>query len=98
MIDINSFLILVVCILSSILLVVLIVLGIKLIGTVSKVDRILDELELKVRSFDKMFSVVDSITDSMAVVSDKIVDSIVYLIIKIFSGSKRKEEENYGQE
>jgi len=93
MIDINSFLILVVCILSSILLVVLIVLGIKLIGTVSKVDRILD-----VRSFDKMFSVVDSITDSMAVVSDKIVDSIVYLIRKIFSGSKRKEEENYGQE
>ena len=91
MIDINSFLILVVCILSSILLVVLIVLGIKLIGTVSKVDRILDELELKVRSFDKMFSVVDSITD-------KIVDSIVYLIRKIFSGRKRKEEENYGQE
>ena len=98
MIDINSFLILVVCILSSVLLVVLIVLGIKLIGTVSKVDRILDELELKVRSFDKMFSVVDSITDSMAVVSDKIVDSIVYLIRKIFSGRKRKEEENYGQE
>ena len=98
MIDINSFLILVVCILSSILLVVLIVLGIKLIGTVSKVDRILDELELKVRSFDKMFIVVDSITDSMAVVSDKIVDSIVYLIRKIFSGRKRKEEENYGQE
>ena len=98
MIDVNTFLLMMLYILGSILLVVLIVLGIKLIGTVSKVDRILDELELKVRSFDKMFSVVDSITDSMAVVSDKIVDSIVYLIRKIFSGRKRKEEESYGQE
>ena len=93
MVDINSFFTMIICILSSILLVILIILGIKLINTVTKADRVLDELECKIKNLDKMFSVVDVVTDSMAVVSDKIVDAIVYWIKRIFSTRKGKEED-----
>lgn len=95
MIDVNSFFMMIICTLSSILLVVLIILGIKLINTVTKVDKLLDELELKISNFDKMFSIVDVVTDSMAAVSDKIVDMICYWIKKVFIRDKGKEEESY---
>ena len=94
MVDINSFFTMIICILSSILLVILIILGIKLINTGTKADRVLDELEVKIKNLDKMFSVVDVVTDSMAVVSDKIVDAIVYWIKRIF-GTKKGKEEDY---
>ena len=84
MVDINSFLLMILFVLGSILLVVLIVLGIKLINTITKVDKILDNVEVKLNSFDKIFSVVDVATDSMALLSDKIVEGIVLLIKKVF--------------
>ena len=84
MVDINSFLTIVLGMLGSILLVVLIILGIKLINTITKVDKILDNVEVKLNSFDKIFSVVDVATDSMALLSDKIVEGIVLLIKKVF--------------
>lgn len=93
MIDINSFFMILIYILGSILLVVLIVLGIKLINTVTKVDKLLDETHSKIKSLDRMFSVVDVITDSMAIISDKIVDAICYWLKKIFIKEKRKEED-----
>lgn len=40
-----------------------------------------------------MFSVVDVITDSMAIISDKIVDAICYWLKKIFIKEKGKEED-----
>ena len=94
MIDINSFLIMIICILSSILLVVLIILGIKLINTITKVDNLMTDIELRVRKFDKMLNMVDVVTDSMALVSDKIVDSIVFCINKLFMKKNKKERED----
>ena len=93
MIDINSFFMILIYILGSILLVVLIVLGIKLINTVTKVDKLLDETHSKIKSLDRMFSVVDVITYSMAIISDKIVDAICYWLKKIFIKEKGKEED-----
>ena len=90
----EQLLLIILYLLGSILLVVLIILGIKLINTVTKADRVLDELEVKIKNLDKMFSVVDVVTDSMAVVSDKIVDAIVYWIKRIF-GTKKGKEEDY---
>lgn len=92
MIDINGFFIMIICILSSILLVVLIILGIKLIGTVSKFDRVAGEFETRIKKIDNLFGIVDTFTDSMALVSDKIVDGVVFGIKKIF-GKKRKEDD-----
>lgn len=93
MIDVNSFLLMIICILSSILLIILIVLGIKLINTITKVDRVIDELEMRLKKVDNMFSIVDNLTDSMALMSDKVVDAIMFGLKKIF-GRKRKVDEN----
>lgn len=95
MIDINSFLIMILGMLSSILLVILIILGIKLINTVNKIDNLIDGVENRLNKMDKMFGIVDTITDSLTLVSDKIVDGIMNLIKKVFTKKDRKEEGNY---
>lgn len=93
MIDVNTFLLMLLYILGMVLLIILIILGIKLIGTVSKIDNIIDELEIRLGKMDKMFSAVDIVTDSMALISDKIVDAICYFLKKIFTRDKGKEED-----
>lgn len=94
MIDINTFLLMVVFTLSSILLVVLIVLGIKLINTIAKIDSLIDNIEQRVKKFDNMFNMVDIVTDSMAAVSDKLVDAITFCLRKLFLRKKEKEDDN----
>ena len=96
--DVNGFFTILLFMLSSVLLVVLIVLGIKLINTIGKLDKVLDDVDLKLRSLDKMFGVVDVVTDSMALVSDKIVDVIMFAIKKVFNKKKGKEDEVDEQE
>lgn len=96
MIDANAFLLMLVYILCSILLVTLIVLVIKLINTVNRLNGIIDEVNIKIAKFDKMFRIVDVITDNMASVSDKMVDGISALMRKLFYKKRKgKEEENY---
>ena len=92
MIDINSFLLMILFILGSILLIVLIILGIKLINTITKADLLLDELSDRLKKVDRLFGAVDIVTDSMAMFSDKIVDGIVFAIKKVFNKNKGKEE------
>ena len=94
MINAGTFLLILLGILCSILLVVLIVLSVKLIYTINRINQVLDEVELKISKFDKAFSLVDIVTDNMALVSDKLVDGISYVIRRLFvRKSKRKEEE-----
>ena len=82
-------------ILGSILLVVLIILGIKLIITMNKIDVVVDDVSKKMSSLNGLFSVVDFTTDKLALLSDKFIDSVSSLIRKIF---KHKKEEEYEDE
>ena len=75
--------------LGSILLVVLIILGIKLIITMNKIEVVVDDINKKVKTLDGFFSLVDTTTDKLAMLSDKFVDMTSSLVKKIF---KRKEE------
>ncbi len=93
MIDIRTFLSIIVSILGSILLIYLIILVVKLISTVNKLNGMLDDVNDKLTKFDKMFHFVDFLTDNLAVISDKLVDGMSNLIRKIFDRKgKRKEE------
>ena len=76
-------------ILGSILLVVLIILGIKLIVTMNKIENIVDDINGKVKSLNGIFSVIDMTTDKLALLSDKTISFISDMIKKIFN--KRKE-------
>lgn len=81
-------------VLGSILLVVLIILGIKLINTMNKINIVVDDINKKVSSLDGLFSVVDMATDKLSLLSDRMVDGITFLIKKIFGHKKRKEDDN----
>ncbi len=97
MVDINSFFTMILFVLGSILLVVLIVLGIKLINTIGRLDKVLDEVDVKLKSLEKVFGVVDVVTDGMALVSDKVVDGIMFAIKKVFKKNKGKEDDLDGK-
>lgn len=83
-------------ILTSFLVIVLIVLGIKLIRTVDKFNDLADDVAKKVNSLNSFFGIMDMITDKLSFLSDKLVDNIASLITKVFTRKdKRKDEDNY---
>ena len=79
-------------VLGSILLIVLIILGIKLIITMNKVNLIVEDINKKIDSLDGLFSIIDMTTDKLAILSDRMVDGVTYLIKKIFRTKKGKED------
>lgn len=91
MIKMTEFLTILLYALGSILLVVLIILGIKMINTMNKIDVVVDDINKKVKSLDGFFSIIDFTTDKLAMLSDRLVDTVSSLIKRIF---KRKEDNN----
>ena len=93
-------------ILGGILLVVLIILSIKLIHTIDRMNKVVDDVEVKVKSLNGFFSAVDFITDTLSGLSDRIVDVITSSISNLFTKKRRKkskekeklEDEEYGKE
>ena len=79
-------------ILGSILLVVLIILGIKMINTMDKINMTVDNINKKVDSLNGIFSVIDFTTDKFAMISDRVVEGITSFIKKIFYRDKEEKE------
>ena len=75
--------------LGSILLVVLIILGVKLIITMNKIENVVDDISTKVKSLNGLFSIIDTTTDKLALLSDRVVDVVSSIIRRVF---KRKED------
>lgn len=92
MIDVLS---IILYILGSILLIVLIILGIKLIITMNKISEITDDISTKLKSLNGFFSVIDFTTDKLATITDKFVETVTSLIRRIF---RQKKEEEYKDE
>ena len=79
-------------VLGSILLLSLIILTIKLIMSIDRINAILDDVEDKMKTIDEVFSVVDKITDSVSLMSDRIVDGLAGIISKIFTTKKKTKQ------
>lgn len=77
-------------VLGAVLLGALIVLVIKLVSSINRVNTILDSVQNKMKTVDKAFGAVDRIVDSFSMVTDKVVDGIAGGINKIFSHKKKK--------
>ena len=98
MVDVNTFLLMLVYILCAILLVCLIILAIRLINTLDRFNGILDEVDNRIAKLDRAFRIVDVLTDNMALISDKLVDGMSNLIRKLFNKKKSgKEDQNNEQ-
>ena len=98
MIDINTFLLMLLYLLGAALIVCLIVLSIKLINTITRVNDILDNVDNKMAKLDKAFNLIDVVTDNMALLSDKLVDGISNLIRKMFNKKKIGKEDEINEQ
>ena len=92
MVDLNTLLTVCLYVLGIILLVVLIILGIKCIGVLNKVDRLVDDVEEKVSSFDGLFGIVDRLTDGIVVASDAIITGSADFLSKVFKRKKKEDD------
>ncbi len=84
--------------LGIILLVVLIILSIKLIHTVDKTNKILDDVYNKTRSLNGLFNAIDRATDTLSSLSDSLVGLITSTIGRIFPKRRKKKMEDYYDE
>lgn len=88
-----SFLPIVIYILLIALLVIGIVLGIKTIITMNKVEKVVDSVNDKVESLNSIFSIIDFTTDKIASFTDKVVEVAGNVFGRLFLKRGKKEEE-----
>ncbi|MBP3799495.1 MAG: hypothetical protein ILA19_00800 [Bacilli bacterium] len=76
---------------AIVLLVVLAILGIKAIGVMDKTDKLLDDVDEKVKSLDNLFLAVDKVGYGINKVTDTITDRITNFVGRMFK-RKRKDD------
>lgn len=81
-------------VLGSILLIVLIVLGIKLIGTLNKIENVVDDINNKVQTLNGFFALIDYITDKVSSVGDTLANLVSSVTNKLFKKKESEENEN----
>ena len=92
----KMFLPVVLYIVAIVLIVVLICVGIKLLKILDKVDRIADNIDEKVNTFNGALAVLKNASDGIASISDTFVFAATSFISKLFGKvRKNKEEEEY---
>ena len=91
-IDLTLFLQILVYILLIALIIIFIILGIKVINMLSKVDKVIDDVEDRIHKTDNMFSLIDRVTDYTSNISDKVIGGIFNFVSSIF---KKKGNDKY---
>ena len=79
-------------VLGAVLLGALIVLVIKVVYSLNRINNILDSVESKMKTVDKAFGAVDRLVDSFSMVTDKVVDGVAMGISKVFNHKKKKKD------
>ena len=89
-----AFLPIVIYILLIALLIIGIVLGIKTIITMNKVEKVVDNISEKVESLNSIFSFIDWTTDHISSFTDRLVDTVSGIFGRLFlRGKKNKNKE-----
>lgn len=84
--------------LGSILLIILIVLSIKLIHTIDKTNKILDDAYNKTKSLNGIFDAIDSITDTLSSISDSMVGVVTSAIGRLFTRKRKSSDTEEDEE
>jgi len=80
-------------VLGMVLLVVLIILAIKIMGTIKRINHIVDDINEKSGKLNGVFDIVDRMTDVVSNVSDRLVEFTSSALISLFSRKNKKKEE-----
>ncbi len=75
-------------VLGAILMILFIVLVFKLILTLDKVDRVVEDISSKSRKLNGLFDMIDKIQ----FINDKIISGILSVVMKVFKKRKGDEE------
>ncbi len=89
----QTFLPIVIYFLLIILLIIGIILGIRSIQTLNKVDKVVEDVNDKVQSLNGFFNIIDFTTDKIVSVTDKVVEGISGLIGHVFKRRRTKNDE-----
>lgn len=76
--------------LAAILLVILIILAYRLIKTLDKVDRVVDDVNTKSRKLNGVFDIIDNTADGLSHISDSLVNMIANTINSFFKKNNKK--------
>ncbi len=76
-----------------ILLIVGIILGIRLIIAMDKLDSVLDNMQQKVNSLNGLFNVIDFTTDRISAFSDRLVELVGGFISRLGRKKKKNKRE-----
>lgn len=96
----SSFLPILLYIVAIVLIIVFIIVGIKLIYVLDKADKLVDNLEEKVNSFNGALAVINRAADGFASIGDSVLDGVglvsskVVNLFKNRSKKKMKKEED----
>ena len=85
-------------ILGAVLLITLIILVIKCMGTIKKINSVVDDVSAKAGKLDGVFNIIDNTTDVISNVGDKVIDFITGAITGLFARKKKKKEEELKDE
>lgn len=88
-----SFLPIIIYLLLIVVLVILMILGLQSISALKKVNKVVDDVNNKVESLNGIFSLIDYTADMLSSLSDKLVDGVSGLFVKLFNRKKKKEDE-----
>ena len=96
MINVNDLLNLFIYIALLTLIIIFIILGIKLIRTLKKVDNVIDDVNVKMTKVNGVFDIIDKTTDYAANISDKVISVISNFINVLLR--KKKGNDKDGEE
>ena len=85
----------VIYVLLIILIAVAIVIGIKLIGTINRVDALIDDVNAKVKTLDRVFEVIDMFNNKMSELGDTVIGFVSGGIRRLF---RNRKKDNYDED
>lgn len=88
-----EFLPLIIYILLIIILLIGIILGVKTIITLDKIEKVVNDIKGKVETLNGFFHIIDFTTDKIALATDKVVDAVSSFVSKLFFSKKKKNKE-----
>ena len=81
---------LIIYVLLIVILIIGIILGIKSIKTMTKVEKVVDDVNEKVQSLNGIFSLVDYTTDKLVSITDQLVEGVSGVFGRLFRRNKNK--------
>lgn len=92
-VDFSLFLQLLIYIFLIALIIIFIILGIRLIKVLTKVDKVIDQVEDRIQKTDNVFGLIDKTADLASNVSDKIIAGIFNFVSNIFKKKGNDDDE-----